>query len=131
MNELVSSSKSNNSSRAIPLPPIVTSMPGVGPRTAIALLLAVRDGTRFRQQATSPPTQAGAGNPAVRSLDPRGAPAKAREPAAPLAAVLVVFRQSQEPDQPQTTTTANAPRDAVTAPPCSAWHVDAPTSSTR
>jgi len=31
-----------------PLATIVTTMPGVGPRTAIALLLAVGDGTKFR-----------------------------------------------------------------------------------
>jgi transposase len=31
-----------------PLAAIVTTMPGVGPRTAIALLLAVGDGTKFR-----------------------------------------------------------------------------------
>jgi hypothetical protein len=84
-----------------PLAEVLTSMPGVGARTAVALLLTLGDGSTF---ATAGHLAAyagtGPGDPPVRSEHPGREPTAAREPGAEERLVLVGFRQSEGPDQP-------------------------------
>jgi len=56
----------NSLLEAHPLHQVLTSMPGVGVRTATVLLVTVGDGTGFAVPHTSPPTQASPPRPSRR-----------------------------------------------------------------
>lgn len=115
---------------AHPLSVVLTSMPGIGVRTAARILLEVGDGSAF---ATAGHLAAYAGiapvthrsGTSIRGEHParfgnRNSNAPSSSPHSP--------HCTTPPAAP--TTTANAPKERNTTPPSSAWHDDAATSST-
>ena len=114
--------------RCAPSCPVLTSMPGIGVRTAARILLEVGDGTAFATPATSPPTPARPGHPTLRQQHPRRTPTTRRQQEPQTAFFLAAFAALADPVSGPTTT-ANAPKANATTPPSSASPAAAATSS--
>lgn len=101
---------------AHPLGKVLTSMPGVGVRTALKLLTIIGDGAAF---PTAGLRRTRTRHPTVRHIHPRRKPLTTRKPSPEISAVPLRFRSPERPCEQGRTTTRNEPKANGTTPPSS------------